>query len=75
MKNMMNAINSKMITAQIRANQALKNDDGMEVIQFLAVTLVSITIAGLLANFGKDAVSTAITNVSTQLSGLFTTGG
>lgn len=74
MKKLLNTINSKMITAQIRVNEALNNDKGMEVIQFLAIALVGIAIAGFLVGFGKDYVEQAIKNVGGQITTQFPAG-
>lgn len=71
MKNLMNTVNSKINTAVIRANQALKNDNGMEVVQFLGVALLSITIAGLLVAGLSGVLDTTISNAGTKISGLF----
>ena len=72
---MKNAINSKIITAYVRAQQALKNNDGMEVIQFLAIGVVGVTIAGLLIGFGDTYVKGIIERVGGQISGLFPAAG
>lgn len=71
MKNMMNTVKSKVLTAQIRATEALKNDNGMEVVQFLAVTLVSITIGAALVSGLNGTLSTTISAAATKLGGLF----
>lgn len=71
MKNLMNTIDTKIYTGVIRAKQALKNNDGMEVIQFLAVALISVAVAGLLYTTMKGKVDEFITGLGTKLGGLF----
>lgn len=71
MKNLMNTIDTKIYTGVIRAKQALKNNDGMEVIQFLAVALISVAVAGLLYTTMKGKVDEFITGLGTKLVGLF----
>lgn len=71
MKNLMNTIDSKIYTGVIRAKQALKNNDGMEVIQFLAVALISVAVAGLLYTTMKGKVDEFITGLGTKLNALF----
>lgn len=73
MKKLLKTVNSKMITAQIRATEALKNNDGMEVIQFLGIAVVSITLAALVMGLATDGVETAFEGLTKQLNDLFPT--
>lgn len=70
MKNMIATVERKAILAQIRAKEALQNDEGMEIIQFLGVALVSITLAALLVTGLSGTLQTTIANAKTKIDGL-----
>lgn len=71
MKKMYNNVCRKLSDAQFRAMEALNNDEGMEIIQFLGVALVSITLAALLVAGLSGILEGTITDAGTKISGLF----
>lgn len=71
MRKAIETIKDKILAAEVRATTALKNDEGMEVVQFLAVALLSITVGALLVTTLKGSLNDTITNAGTKLSGLF----
>ena len=71
MKNLMKTIDSKLFTIHCRATQALTNNNGMEVIQFLGIALVSIGIAAALATGLTGKLDTTIAAAGSKIEGLF----
>lgn len=71
MKNIINTIDRKIIMAQMRASEALKNDEGMEVVQFLGIALLSITLAAALVTGLSGTLDETIEAAGTKLNTLF----
>lgn len=66
-----NKLTAKAMVATNNAAYALKNNDGMEVVQVLIIIIVSITLGGLLLTAFKEEFQTQIEVVSQKLTGMF----
>ena len=66
-----NKLTAKAMVAANNAACAVKNNDGMEVVQVLIIIIVAVTLGGLLMATLKDEFTTQLGVVSQKLTALF----
>ena len=71
MKKFINKIDAKLNAAALSAKTALANNEGMELIQVLVVSILAVVVGALLLTTMKGQFTTQLATLSTKMTELF----
>ncbi|MEG1925616.1 MAG: hypothetical protein RR415_07700 [Ruthenibacterium sp.] len=71
MKEFANKCNTKVTAAALSAKTALANNEGMELIQVLVVSILAIVVGSLLLTTMKTEFTTQLATLSAKMTALF----